>query len=97
MFKPGDDLRTHTNSPVFLLSGSIMIVLVAWASVAPQYFSVTAHSINGFITTYFGWLYILSTSVFLVFVVAIAAGRCGSLRQARTILVPDSRPFRGYR
>lgn len=28
-----------------------MIALVAWASVAPTYFSAIAHSVNGFITT----------------------------------------------
>jgi|AntDeeMinimDraft_5_1070356.scaffolds.fasta_scaffold06804_2 choline/carnitine/betaine transport len=87
----GNYIQTHTNPPVFVISGSLMIALVAWASLSPQIFSAVAHSVNDFIATYFGWLFVISMNVFLVFVVSIAASRWGRLRLGAN----DSRPEYG--
>ncbi|WP_348765156.1 BCCT family transporter [uncultured Salinisphaera sp.] len=81
-------IQTHTNPPVFLISGGIMLVMVAWASLAPAPFAGVANEVNDFITTYFDWLYVFSMAAFLVFVLGVAFSRAGNLR-----LGPDdSRP-----
>ena len=73
-------LQTHTNPPVFLISGGILIVMVFLATVFPQQFSSVASAVKSFIGVYFGWFYILSTTLFLVFVIFIAMSRWGRLR-----------------
>jgi choline/glycine/proline betaine transport protein len=73
-------LRTHTNPPVFITSGVVMVVLVALAVTAPAGFGNVAGSVQDFITNYFGWFYILSTTFFLVFVVLLAVSRWGRLK-----------------
>ena len=73
-------IRTHTNPPVFLTSGLLMILMVGWASLAPRDFAAVANQVDTFITTYFGWLYIFAMSIFLVFVLAVAASPAGRLR-----------------
>ena len=81
-------IRTHTNPPVFLTSGLLMILMVGWASLAPRDFAAVANQVDTFITTYFGWLYIFAMSIFLVFVLAVAASPAGRLRRGPD----DARP-----
>lgn len=73
-------LNEHTNPPVFLISGGIIIALVVYAAGWPNSFSALANDVLNFITVYFGWLYVLATAIFVVFVVFIALSRWGNLR-----------------
>jgi len=73
-------LEKHTNPPVFITSGVVMLVLVAIAVIAPTGFGNVAGAVQDFITTYFGWFYILSTAFFLVFVIIVALSRWGRLK-----------------
>ncbi|MCL6439409.1 MAG: BCCT family transporter [Rubrobacteraceae bacterium] len=73
-------LREHTNPPVFVTSGLIAIILVALGAVFPGRFGAAAEDFQKFITTYFGWLYILSATFFLVFAGAITCSRWGRIR-----------------
>lgn len=82
-------LHTHTNPPVFLISGAVLIIMVALASFFPNGFAATAGAVQNFITTYFGWFYILSTTIFLVFVLFIAASRWGNLRLGKDDSTPE--------
>ncbi|MGB7755436.1 MAG: BCCT family transporter [Salinisphaera sp.] len=82
-------LNTHTNPPVFLISGAMLILFVALASIFPQGFSSVANTIQHFIVTYFGWLYILAMTLFVVFVLFIAFSRFGNLRLGPDDSKPD--------
>ena len=82
-------LNKHTNPPVFLISGAVLIVMVALASFFPNGFSAAAHAVQNFISTYFGWFYILSTTIFLGFVVFIALSRWGNLRLGKDDSTPE--------
>lgn len=73
-------LNKHTNPPVFLISGAVIVSLVALAVLSPNGFGRIADDVQSFITTYFGWLYILSATFFLVFVVLLAFSRWGHLK-----------------
>jgi len=73
-------LQTHTNPPVFIISGIVMFALVLLAVTEPAGFGAVANAVQDFITTYFGWLYVLSTAFFLVFVLIIALGPWGRLK-----------------
>lgn len=86
-------LTTHTNPPVFLISGGLLIIMVALASIFPQGFSNVASAIQNFIVTYFGWFYIISTTIFVVFVVFIAVSRFGNLRLGADDSKPEFDPW----
>ncbi len=73
-------LNKHTNPPVFLISGTVVIALVILGVVLPNGFNSVANTILGGITHYFGWLYVFSTAFFVVFVIWIASSRWGNLK-----------------
>lgn len=81
-------LRRHTNPPVFLISGAVILAVVLFGAFFSEPFGNAAQGILNFIYTYFGWFLILAVSFFLIFVVALAFTRYGRVR-----LGPDdSRP-----
>ena len=67
-----------------LLTGGIAI----WAVALNGSFTYVSNAIYSFLTTEFGWLYLLAMLAFVIFIIAIAFSRYGKLR-----LGPDdSRP-----
>ncbi len=82
-------LREHTNPPVFVTSGLVMLVLVGLAVTSPSRFGRIANDIQDFITTYFGWFYILGTTFILVFVVLLMFSRYGRIRLGPDEAKPD--------
>ncbi len=81
-------LREHTNPPVFIISAVVILSMVFIAAVFPVWTGDVAGSVQSFITTYFGWFYIIGVSFFLLFVIALMFSRWGKVR-----LGPDdSRP-----
>lgn len=84
-------LRTHTNPPVFLISGIVVVAFVLWGVIAPANVAAVADQVQGFITTNFKWLYIVAASGFVVFVLWLLFSR-----YARVRLGPaDSKPEYG--
>jgi choline/glycine/proline betaine transport protein len=73
-------LRTHTNPPVFVSAALVVLAFVVWGVVAPGNVGSIASSVNTFITTNFGWLYIFSATFFLIFVVVLMFSRYGAIR-----------------
>ncbi|MCO6441724.1 MAG: BCCT family transporter [Nitrococcus mobilis] len=82
-------LNEHTNPPVFVTSGLVTIMLVALAVAFPSRFGRVANDIQDFITTYFGWFYILGTTFILVFVVLLMFSRYGRIRLGPDEAKPD--------
>ncbi|HKK14513.1 MAG TPA: hypothetical protein VKA14_07620 [Gammaproteobacteria bacterium] len=52
-------LNKHTNPPVFLISGAVVILFLVFGSIAPDELTGGAAAIQNFITYYLGWFYIL--------------------------------------
>ncbi|PIE28145.1 MAG: high-affinity choline transporter BetT, partial [Micrococcales bacterium] len=74
--------------PVFVGSFVGVIVIAVWALIDPKAAEARLGSLTGWVTDAFGWFYILLATVVLVFVLALAVSRYGSVR-----LGPDhSRP-----
>ncbi|SDP32731.1 choline/glycine/proline betaine transport protein [Actinopolyspora xinjiangensis] len=76
---------------MFIISGIVAVAFVLWGVLAPANVSTVAGNVNSFITTNFGWLYILSATLFLIFVVVIMLSRFGNIRLGP----PDSKPEYG--
>ncbi|NYH79328.1 choline/glycine/proline betaine transport protein [Actinopolyspora biskrensis] len=81
-------LKEHTNPPVFLTSAIVVVAFVLWGVFAPANLNEIASNVNSFITTNFEWLYILSATFFVVFVLAVMFSRFGTIRLGP----PESRP-----
>src|SRR5690625_1711098 len=78
-------IQTHTNPPVFFVSGAVILVFLALGALFTEGLALVAGDILTWITTYFGWFYILAATFFLVFVLWVMCSRFGSVR-----LGPDS-------
>ena len=76
-----------TNS-VYIISIAITLALVLWGLLSPGTFGAFAKLLNGGLTKYFGWGYMLTMNIFVIFCLVVAFSRFGSVR-----LGPDdSRP-----
>lgn len=84
----GRYLKTHTNPPVFIISGAVVLAFLLVGVLFVDATNTAATAALDFIARYFGWFYVLSATFFLIFVIGIAVSRHGKLK-----LGPDdSRP-----
>ncbi|SFM43012.1 glycine betaine uptake BCCT transporter [Salibacterium qingdaonense] len=73
---------------VFWISLAISIIFVIWGAAAPDNLGVVSNAIQSFLTSRFGWLYILSVAAFLIFSIYLMFSKYGKLRLGD----PDDRP-----
>ncbi|MEG1912831.1 MAG: BCCT family transporter [Cloacibacillus sp.] len=79
--------KSKSNS-VYIISIAITLALVLWGLVSPATFGSFAQTLNGGLTKYFGWGYMLTMNIFVIFCLVAAFSRFGKVR-----LGPDdSRP-----
>ncbi|OZM78509.1 choline BCCT transporter BetT [Pseudonocardia sp. MH-G8] len=79
---------TRIKPVVFYGSAAVTLVIALWAIIAPTAAADTIGAVVGWISEWFGWFYILLSTVILVFVIVVGASRLG-----RTRLGPEhSRP-----
>lgn len=82
-------LREHTNPPVFLISGVLAVAFVVWGVAAPANVAAVADVVQEFITTNFEWLYIVSASAFVVFVLWLLLSRYARVRLGPSNSTPE--------
>ena len=80
--------KKKSGNPVFYVSLIIIALMAVWSVAFNASFTAVSDAAFTFLTTDFGWLYLLAMIVFLVFVVYIAFGKYGKLRLGGD----DSRP-----
>ncbi len=66
--------------PVFYISVIVITLFVAWGFVSPENLATSSSNALSFITTSFGWFYLLATFIFLVFAVYLAFGPFGKIK-----------------
>ena len=88
----GRYLRTHTNPPVFVVSGLVAVAFVLWGVLAPGNLSTAAGGANTFVTTYFEWLYMGGQRGMLA-----RAGRGGQNRSPHPFSGPHSTARKRFR
>ncbi|MCQ9387172.1 choline BCCT transporter BetT [Brevibacterium sp. 50QC2O2] len=76
------------NWPVFIGAAVIMVAFALWAMLLPEQAETVIFGAMDWVATNFGWYYVLTASIVVVFVIVVACSRVG-----RTRLGPDhSRP-----
>ncbi|UOQ44382.1 BCCT family transporter [Halobacillus salinarum] len=75
-------------TPVFIISAIVVTILVIIGAINPSGFGAVATQLFNFTTINFGWFYLLSVFMFVLFLAALAISKYGKIRLGP----PDSRP-----
>ncbi|NDL57409.1 choline BCCT transporter BetT [Phytoactinopolyspora mesophila] len=81
--------RNRINPVVFFGSSALIIALSAWAMITPEGAEAAIGTVVEWISHRFGWYYFLAATLFLVFVVFIAASRYGKIKLGPQHSTPD--------
>ncbi|MDR3225181.1 MAG: BCCT family transporter [Clostridiales Family XIII bacterium] len=74
---------------VLIISAIICFVFLLYAGVAPDAAGTAFSNINSFIVTDFGWLYLLSVAVFVVFMFVLAFSKFGKIKLGKDDEEPE--------
>lgn len=77
---------------VFMVSLIIVAAISLWGIIAPTGFGEVANGVFAFLTTNFGWFYLLAMFFFVVFMLGIAFSKFGNIRLG----ADDSKPEYSY-
>lgn len=67
-------------NPVFLISALIILFLVFIGALMPRAFGQVANTLYEFTTVDFGWFYLLTVFIIIVFLIGLAISKYGSIR-----------------
>jgi glycine betaine transporter len=74
---------------VFWPAVSISVAFVMWGSLAPDSLKIVAKGALGTIIECLGWMFVVSTAIFLIFAVYLACSRFGDVRLGRDDEKPE--------
>ncbi|MDW7673253.1 MAG: BCCT family transporter [Bacillota bacterium] len=78
---------------VFYVSLVLCILFVAWGVLSPTSMSTASNAVLNYFITDFGWLYLFSVFIFLIFVVVIALSKFGSIKLGKDDEKPEYSTF----
>jgi glycine betaine transporter len=67
-------------TPVFWIAGGLSLAFVAWGVIDSKGLSSVTKSAQDFVVADFGWLYLIATTLFLVFALYLALSRFGHMK-----------------
>ncbi len=73
-------MNSNKNNSVFIISMGITLAVVLWGLVAPDNFGAFAGYMFNVLTDKFGWGYLLSMNIFVIFCLFIASSRFGKVK-----------------
>lgn len=84
MTEPEIEIAADDNAPIDWtivgITGVLIAAIVAWGLAAPTNFADFASDALSFVVNDFGWVYVLFGTIFVVFVIFIAASKFGTIR-----------------
>jgi glycine betaine transporter len=83
-----DTKLQHKSSKVFYISIAITLVIVAWGLLAQSNFEKVANAAFDFLVGNFGWFYLITMSLFVVYALGLAISRYGNVKLGK----PDEDP-----
>jgi choline/glycine/proline betaine transport protein len=78
---------------VFYGSSAIILTISIWAIITPTGAENAIGTVVGWISEWFGWYYFLAATIFLIFVIFIAASRYGKIKLGPQHSTPDFSVF----
>ncbi len=73
-------MSSNKSNSVFIISMGITLAVVLWGLVAPESFGAFVGSMFNVLTDKFGWGYLLSMNIFVIFCLFIASSRFGKVK-----------------
>lgn len=77
------------NNSVYYISLAISMVIVIWGIVAQSNFAAFANSLLAFLTNNFGWAYLFSMFLFVLFALSLAFSKYGNIKLGEDDSVPE--------
>lgn len=85
-------MNKKKSQSVFYISLVVVLGIALWGIIAPESFGVKANGVFDYLTTSFGWLYLITMFSFIIFSVYLASSKFGKIK-----LGPDdSKPEYSY-
>lgn len=72
--------KKHLKNPVFIISASVILLLVVLGALLPEQFGATAEYLFLLATTNFGWFYLIAVFIVILFLVGLAFSKYGKIR-----------------
>ncbi|GAF63509.1 glycine betaine transporter [Bacillus sp. TS-2] len=85
-------MKNNNLSVVFWASLIVASIFILWGSVAPANVENVLGAIDSFLSNYFGWVYIIATSLFVLLAIFLIFGPFGRIRLGK----PDEKPEYSY-
>ncbi|HBG37732.1 MAG TPA: choline transporter, partial [Clostridiaceae bacterium] len=89
MNRNNTDNSGKPSQQVYYISLIITFIIVAWAIFAQTNFTNTANYLLNSLTNNFGWAYLLSMSIFVVFAIVLAFSKYGDIKLGPDDSKPD--------
>ncbi|MFZ5639470.1 MAG: glycine betaine uptake BCCT transporter [Bacillota bacterium] len=85
-----------TNRSVLYISATIVLLFVAFGMFLPTQMGKVVNAVFAFLTTDFGWLYLLSVAIFIVVAFGIAFSRYGKIKLGKDDDKPEFTNFQWF-
>lgn len=85
----GEDEDASIDWKVTIPASLIVIAIVAWGLLGTESFSAFSGNALSFVISNFGWAFVLCSTIFLVFVLALALGKFGNIKLGRDDEAPE--------
>ncbi|WP_079478561.1 BCCT family transporter [Halobacillus salinus] len=73
-------MKKQLSNPVFLISSTVVLILVIIGAINPEGFGAVASTLFNFTTINFGWFYLLSVFGFVLFLIGLAFSKYGKIK-----------------
>lgn len=80
-------------TPVFIAAFILCIIFILWGAIAPDNLESVSTAAQNFLQTNFGWFYLISASVILLFVIYLAFSKYGNIKLGKDDDEPEYSRF----
>ena len=85
-----------TNQTVLYVSATIVLLFVSFGMFLPEQMGKIVNEVFSFLTSNFGWLYLLAVSIFIVVAFGIALSRYGQIKLGKDDEKPEFTNFQWF-
>jgi len=87
--------KSKDNSVLYISAG-LALIFVAFSIILPTQMAKGANGVLSYLTTNFGWLYLLSVFIFTIFILFIALSRYGKIKLGKDDEKPEFTTFQWF-
>ncbi|HLR74973.1 MAG TPA: BCCT family transporter [Virgibacillus sp.] len=84
-------MRKYT--PVFIISLTLTLIFILWGAIAPNNLEIVSSNAQTFLQERFGWFYLISASVILLFTIYLAFSKFGDIKLGKDDDEPEYSTF----